>query len=62
MEEARQTKVQILDETTANQIAAGEVIGMYHGPYVGSTSVLRGAVFGRLAGRHAARRPAAARA
>jgi DNA mismatch repair protein MutL len=26
MEEARQTKIQILDETTANQIAAGEVI------------------------------------
>lgn len=26
MEEARQTKVQVLDETTANQIAAGEVI------------------------------------
>ena len=35
--------------------AAGEVIGMYHGTYVGSTSVLRGAVFGRLAGAHAAR-------
>lgn len=34
--------------------AAGEVIGLYHGTYVGSTSVLRGAVFGRLAGRHAA--------
>lgn len=34
--------------------AAGEVIGMYHGDYVGSTSVLRGAVFGRLAGRNAA--------
>jgi tricarballylate dehydrogenase len=33
--------------------AAGEVIGLYHGTYVGSTSVLRGAVFGRLAGRHA---------
>ena len=33
--------------------AAGEVIGLYHGSYVGSTSVLRGAVFGRLAGQHA---------
>lgn len=34
--------------------AAGETMGLYHGPYVGSTSVLRGAVFGRLAGQHAA--------
>ena len=33
--------------------AAGEVVGLYHGAYVGSTSVLRGAVFGRLAGQHA---------
>jgi tricarballylate dehydrogenase len=33
--------------------AAGEVIGMYHGNYIGSTSVLRGAVFGRQAGTHA---------
>ncbi len=33
--------------------AAGEVVGFYHGAYVGSTSVLKGAVFGRLAGRHA---------
>jgi tricarballylate dehydrogenase len=35
--------------------AAGEVIGLYHGHYIGSTSVLRGAVFGRLAGQHAPR-------
>lgn len=33
--------------------AAGEVMGLYHGTYVGSTPVLRGAVFGRLAGRDA---------
>ena len=33
--------------------AAGELIGLYHGAYVGSTSVLKGAVFGRLAGSHA---------
>jgi succinate dehydrogenase/fumarate reductase flavoprotein subunit len=33
--------------------AAGEVIGLYHGSYIGSTSVLRGAVFGRLDGQHA---------
>ena len=34
--------------------AAGETVGLYHQVYTGSTSVLRGAVFGRLAGRHAA--------
>ncbi len=34
--------------------AAGETVGLYNDVYVGSTSVLRGAVFGRLAGRHAA--------
>ena len=34
--------------------AAGEVIGLYYRTYTGSTSVLKGAVFGRLAGRHAA--------
>ena len=30
--------------------AAGEMTGLYHTNYVGSTSVLRGAVFGRIAG------------
>lgn len=34
--------------------AAGEVIGLYYGSYVGSTSVLRGLVFGRKAGKTAA--------
>lgn len=34
--------------------AAGEVIGLYWGDYAGGTSVLRGAVFGSIAGRHAA--------
>lgn len=34
--------------------AAGEVIGMYYGSYLGSTSVLKGLVFGRIAGAHAA--------
>jgi tricarballylate dehydrogenase len=33
--------------------AAGEVTGLYSGKYTGATSVLRGLVFGRLAGRHA---------
>ena len=35
--------------------AAGEVVGLYFQVYVGATSVLKGAVFGRLAGLHAAR-------
>jgi tricarballylate dehydrogenase len=35
--------------------AAGEVVGVYYGTYTGSTSVLKGAVFGRLAGLDAAR-------
>lgn len=34
--------------------AAGETMGLYYGRYTGATSVLRGAVFGRIAGRHAA--------
>jgi len=39
--------------------AAGETIGLYYGAYAGATSVLRGAVFGRIAGRHAAGRKGA---
>lgn len=35
--------------------AAGETVGLYHQVYPGSTSVLRGAVFGRLAAQHIAR-------
>jgi tricarballylate dehydrogenase len=35
--------------------AAGETAGIYFGTYTGSTSVLRGAVFGRIAGAEAAR-------
>ncbi|MFM9939794.1 MAG: FAD-dependent oxidoreductase [Hyphomicrobiaceae bacterium] len=34
--------------------AAGETIGLYWGTYTGATSVLRGAVFGRIAGAEAA--------
>lgn len=34
--------------------AAGEMTGLYYTNYTGSTSVLRGAVFGRIAGTHAA--------
>jgi tricarballylate dehydrogenase len=36
--------------------AAGEIVGLYSGNYTGATSVLKGAVFGRLAGMHAANR------
>ena len=34
--------------------AAGEMTGLYYGTYTGATSVLRGAVFGRIAGQDAA--------
>lgn len=34
--------------------AAGELTGLYYSNYTGSTSVLRGATFGRIAGDHAA--------
>ncbi|PVE24877.1 FAD-binding dehydrogenase [Microvirga sp. KLBC 81] len=34
--------------------AAGETMGIYYGRYTGATSVLRGAVYGRIAGIHAA--------
>lgn len=36
--------------------AAGETAGLYHGRYTGATSVLRGAVFGKIAGAHATMR------
>lgn len=36
--------------------AAGEVVGMYYRNYTGATSVMKGAVFGRIGGDHAARR------
>ena len=35
--------------------AAGEMTGLYYGTYTGATSVLRGAVFGRIAGQEASR-------
>jgi tricarballylate dehydrogenase len=38
---------------------AGETMGLYYGTYTGATSVLKGAVFGRIAGTDAARRAAA---
>lgn len=36
--------------------AAGETLGLYYDRYPGATSVLRGAVFGQIAGEHAANR------
>jgi len=36
--------------------AAGEMTGLYYGTYTGATSVLRGVVFGRIAGAQAAAR------
>jgi len=35
--------------------AAGEITGLYYSNYTGSTSVLRGAVFGKIAGQESAR-------
>ncbi len=40
----------------AGLYAAGEVIGMYYGTYTGATSVLKGLVFGRIAGQDAAKK------
>ncbi len=40
--------------------AVGETQGLYYGSYTGATSVLKGLVFGRLAGADAARRAAGA--
>jgi tricarballylate dehydrogenase len=51
------TSAQVLDtdgRVIPGLYAAGETVGLYHRVYTGSTSVLRGAVFGRLAGQHAA--------
>jgi tricarballylate dehydrogenase len=51
------TRARVIDADGAaipGLYAAGETIGLYYGTYAGATSVLRGAVFGRIAGRHAA--------
>jgi tricarballylate dehydrogenase len=50
-------KARVLDhdgEPIGGLYAAGEVIGMYYGNYTGATSVLKGLVFGRIAGADAA--------
>jgi tricarballylate dehydrogenase len=43
----------------AGLYAAGELTGLYYSNYTGSTSVLRGATFGRIAGINAAAHAAA---
>ena len=51
------TRAQVLDLDGApipGLYAAGEVVGLYYKTYTGATSVLKGAVFGRLAGVDAA--------
>jgi len=40
-------------ESIPGLYAAGEMTGLYHGDYVGATSVLRGLVFGKIAGEKA---------
>ncbi len=54
---ATDTESQVLDRDDrpiAGLYAAGEITGLYYGKYPGATSFLRGAVFGRIAGRNAA--------
>jgi len=51
------THAQVLDndgKVMPGLYAAGETVGLYHQVYTGSTSVLRGAVFGRTAALHLA--------
>ncbi|MBM3491570.1 MAG: FAD-dependent oxidoreductase [Alphaproteobacteria bacterium] len=48
-------------EPIAGLYAAGETMGLYFGTYTGATSVMRGAVFGRIAGQDGARRAAGLR-
>jgi tricarballylate dehydrogenase len=53
------TNAQVLDtdgRPIAGLYAAGETMGLYYGKYTGATSVMRGLVFGRLAGQHAAQK------
>lgn len=53
------TRSQVLDadgKVMPGLYAGGEMIGLYYGTYTGATSVMRGAVFGRIAGTDAAAR------
>lgn len=56
-------EAQVLDadgDAISGLYAAGETVGIYYGNYTGATSVLKGLVFGRIAGDTAARALAAA--
>ena len=51
------TKAQVVNndgEVIPGLYAAGETVGIYYRYYTGATSVMRGATFGRIAGRDAA--------
>ena len=53
------TRAQVLNtqgEVIGGLYAAGETMGIYYGTYTGATSVMKGAVFGRIAGSDAASR------
>lgn len=53
------TRARVLDrdgEPIPGLYAAGETVGIYYGNYTGATSVLKGMVFGRIAGADAAPR------
>lgn len=53
------TRAEVLDcdgRPIPGLLAAGETVGIYHQVYTGSTSVLRGIVFGRRAGQTAAKK------
>jgi tricarballylate dehydrogenase len=52
------TRARVLDgdgKPMPGLYAAGEIIGVYYGNYTGATSVLKGMVFGKIAGEDAAR-------
>jgi tricarballylate dehydrogenase len=52
------TRARVLDgdgKPIAGLYAAGEIVGVYYGNYTGATSVLKGMVFGKIAGADAAR-------
>ncbi|MEM1161921.1 MAG: FAD-dependent oxidoreductase, partial [Pseudomonadota bacterium] len=49
--DAKARVINIQGDPIPGLYAAGETMGLYHGTYTGATSVLRGAVFGRIGGR-----------
>jgi tricarballylate dehydrogenase len=54
------TEARVVDadgEPIPGLYAAGETAGLYYRNYTGATSVLKGLVFGRIAGAHAAKHP-----